>query len=381
MSCSPLKILLVVSSYLPHFGGLQNVTSQLATSLTRQGHTVTVIAPRHPRSLPGKEIIDGVRVLRWFFIMPRWIDLLHGRHDLYVAGLLLFPLTLIRLVLYIWREKPDVVNFHFVGAPAPFLLGAQWLAQFRLIVSLHGDDVEGITRGTRFDRWVTHTILARAVAVTVCSCALLQQALEIEPRIKDKSQIIYNGADFQALPSTSSPVLLAAGRLVPKKGIDVLLGAWERMQSNSAWRLRIIGDGPERPALEALAQDLHLRDVKFEGAAASREVLAAMAQSGIIVIPSRREPFGMVALEAMAAGKPIVATCVGGLPEVLHNAEAILVEPDNPAALAQGIRSAIELLERQPDFGRRNRELAKRFSAARMMEQYLALYHRVVAGA
>jgi glycosyltransferase involved in cell wall biosynthesis len=99
-----------------------------------------------------------------------------------------------------------------------------------------------------------------------------------------------------------------------------------------------------------------------------------MATGSVVVIPSRQEPFGLVALEAMAMGKPVVATHVGGLPEVLEGADAVLVKPDDPTALAKAVMDILEKIESHPDFGARNRALAARFSIGRMVDRYQTVY-------
>src|SRR5258708_18891392 len=99
-----------------------------------------------------------------------------------------------------------------------------------------------------------------------------------------------------------------------------------------------------------------------------------MAAADLVVIPSRQEPFGLVALEAMALGKPIVATRVGGLPEVLEGADALLVQPGNATELAAAIETAHERLRTDPEVRARNRERAAQFSTKRMTEVYLEPY-------
>src|SRR5215510_10728906 len=135
-----MKILLIVSSYAPNTGGLQTVTRQLARELDARGHDIKVITNRYPRTLAASELIDGVQVIRWHFLAPQLRFLRSGRVDLFLAGCFYFPVTLMRLVLLLHRERPDVVNFHFIGAPALFVLLARWFRRLRLVVSLHGDD-------------------------------------------------------------------------------------------------------------------------------------------------------------------------------------------------------------------------------------------------
>ena len=170
--------------------------------------------------------------------------------------------------------------------------------------------------------------------------------------------------------------LLAVGRLVPKKGFDVLLRALaECAQMDRRAQLTVIGDGPERRSLETLARELALDGkVEWRGAQDHAAVMQAIASAAIMIVPSREEPFGLVVLEAMAGGKPVVATRVGGLPEVLEGAEAVMVEPDNSLALAQAIEQTLARIEQEPAFGTRNLEFAKRFSVEQMTQSYVGLY-------
>ena len=370
-----MKILLVVSSYAPNTGGLQTVTRQLANELNTRGHSVSVVTNRFPRTLPAHEVLDGINVTRRHFLTPRLEQLLNLRFDLFLAGLVYFPLTLARLVSLIRRAGPDVVNLHFVGAPAVFVLLARWFARFRQVVSTHGDDVEGLAARGWFDRWVFRSIARRAEVVTACSQHLLNQVLEIEPSIKQKRQVIYNGIDrlWESNSTIKPRGVVAAGRLFPRKGFDVLLQAHARQENKPL--LTLIGDGPERVRLERLARSLGLNgEVRFGGTQDHNSVLNEMASAELIAIPSRYESFGIVALEAMALGRPVVATKVGGLPEVLAGADALLVEPDNAEELSAAIAAVLSRLQSDPQFGVRNRECAARFSIDRMVDGYLEAY-------
>jgi glycosyltransferase involved in cell wall biosynthesis len=370
-----MKILLIVSSYAPNTGGLQTVTQQLASALRERGHSLTVVANRYPRTLAASEVLDGGQVIRWHFLTPRLQQLLSLRFDLFLAGLLYLPLTLARLIFLLRQERPDVVNLHFVGAPALFVLIARSLMAFRLVVSLHGDDVEGLAQRARFDRWVFSSVLRRAETVTACSRYLLDTALGIEPSVKQNALVIHNGIDQ---PANASAVditggVFAAGRMVPKKGFDVLLRAHATDPTRS--QLTLIGEGPERERLEQLARALGMNgEVRFRGNQDHAQVMEEMAVADVVAIPSLKEPFGLIALEAMSLGKPIVASRVGGLPEVLEGADALLVEPGNADELSVAIDGVRKRLRDDPKFGVRNRELARRFSTERMVDSYLQAY-------
>jgi len=370
-----MRVLLMPASYPPVLGGLQTVVQTLARALKERGHDIRVITNKYPRTLAPHEVLDDVAVVRWLFLVPRLRQLVDLRFDLFLAGLFYFPLTLVRLIFNLRRERPDVVNLHFVGGQAFFLLLARWFTSFRLIVSVHGDDVEGLSQRRDFDRWVFRALLRRADIVTACSRYLLEEARQLEPTIQEKARVAYNGIDLPpALPTrVHRGSLFASGRMIPNKGFDVLLRA--KAENRGQWRLVLMGDGPERSALESLARTIGLNgDVVFCGNQPRSQVLSSIAEADLVVVPSRKDSFGMAALEAMAYGKPVVATRVSGLPEVLENADALLVEPDDPAQLAKAIESALDRLKHDSRFGLHNRERAAFFSTQHMSDSYLESY-------
>ena len=371
-----MKVLLIAASYTPVRGGLQTIAQTLARSLKAQGHDVRVLTNKYPRTLARAEVIDEVPVQRWHFLIPELRHLLNTRLDLFVAGLVFLPLNLARLILLLRHERPQVVNLHFVGAPALFVLIAKELLGCRLIVSLHGDDVEGLSRRSYFERSVFRALLRKAEVVTACSRYLLGEAIKFEPAARQKGRTVQNGIDPFPMPVIKGEAsgVIAAGRLFPQKGFDVFLRAHAATVNKP--HLTLIGDGPERKSLEHLARSLGLNgEIRFRGQQDRENVVAEMAGAELVVIPSRRESFGLVALEAMALGKPVVASRVGGLPEILEGADALLVEPDEPAKLAIAIDAALEKVRGDSGFGLRNREWVAHFSTRRMVDGYLKAYY------
>jgi len=377
-----MRILLLPSSYPPVLGGLQTVTQRLAQELRARGHVVWVLTNRYPRRLSSREVLDGVSVERALFLYPRLAQLRAGRPDVFLASWFYFPLALERLLWRIGRFRPDVVNLHFAGGMSLFVLIAARLFRVRLVVSLHGDDVEGLERGTRFDRWLFRALLRRADAVTACSRYLLKEAAQWEPGTLDKDTMIHNAVELTSFVAHRSdrplvaPYVLAAGRLAQVRGFDVLLRAFATISAEfPALHLMILGDGPEKQRLRQEVQKLGLDGrVVFRGRLAHHEVGRCMTDSQAVVVPSLREAFGLVALEGMAAGKPIVATTAGGLPEVLDGAEAKLVPPGDEEALAMALRETLQTLAANPAYGQRNRELAARFGWDRLVEAYVRVY-------
>jgi glycosyltransferase involved in cell wall biosynthesis len=197
---------------------------------------------------------------------------------------------------------------------------------------------------------------------------------------------IYNGVDIEpksdaeggATTATgrSEAVVGAVGRLAPEKGFDVLLQAMALLPGTHAV---VAGDGPEREHLERLTRELGIASlVTFAGwvEAAWPEHLAP----DVLAVPSRQESFGLVAAEALMAGIPVVASAVGGLPEVLEDgAVGMLVPPEDPSALADAIELVLSDGQSTRAHVARGVESARRrFDPTVMAAAYEALYTELV---
>ncbi|MEZ7134844.1 glycosyltransferase family 4 protein [Komagataeibacter sp. SM21] len=199
-----------------------------------------------------------------------------------------------------------------------------------------------------------------------------------------------NGA---VLPATVPPMaeraqcVLFAGRVVADKGADLFVAACaELRRSHPGWRFDMIGadrfrvDAPATPFLTDLAPRADAAGVEMTGYRPHAAVLSAMAQAAIVVVPSRwPEPFGLTALEAMAAGAALVAAPTGGLPEVVGDG-GVLCAPDPPADLARAIASLMDDLPARQALAVRGRARAARFSieravALRQAARLAALHH------
>jgi glycosyltransferase involved in cell wall biosynthesis len=181
--------------------------------------------------------------------------------------------------------------------------------------------------------------------------------------------------------ASETPLLLTIAALVRRKGLDVLLGALADLAREAgAPRLWIAGSGPEREALERRTRSLGLEGrVRFLG---QREDAAdLLAACDVFVLPSRREGLGVAALEAMAAGRPVVATRVGGLGHaVVPGRTGLLVPPDDTAALADAIRQLLHDPELRARLGAEGpRRVAEGFLAGQMVEAYGSLYEEVLS--
>lgn len=354
-----MRILLLPNSYAPVLGGLQTVTHNLAQHLLKRGHQVQVVTNRYPRSLPAREMLDGVPIYRLLLLSPNINSLRRKRPDLFLASFYVYPHSSWRLRNLMRSFRPEVVNVHFPDHQIRLVLALRRGFEFRLVVSLHGHDIERArvrdSVGDVSEEPVAierlQLILREADAVTACSQHLLDQAILLEPSIAGKGQVIHNGVDPERFTDKSfhfhpRPYAFAFGRLTRKKGFDMLLDAFAQAEAAlPETDLIIAGEGEEWNALGLQAQRLGLADrVHLRRRATPEEVVRLMNGSAFVVVPSRSEPFGIVALEAIAAGKPVLATRTGGLAEFLTEFTEDHVESEHAENLLFGSAPVVTLV-------------------------------------
>jgi len=282
------------------------------------------------------------------------------------------------------RLDPDLVHAHGARAALPL---ATWRRAARpLIYSVHGYHFPSKLPGLRAlgalaERWCS----ARAAA-TVFVCEHDRRLAEGHGILAaGRSQVIPNAIPIEDLPAAAprDDRLVFAGRLVEQKNPLMLIEVLDRLRAEEV-RLLVIGDGPLREAMRERAAGLGLLgSIELRGALPHDETLDALAEGGILLLPSRWEGLPLVALEAMAIGLPVVAAGVGGLPEVVENGETgLLVEQPTPEAYAAAVRRLLHergLRDRLVD--RARRRVAERFSWAAAKQDYLELYRRLLNGA
>lgn len=243
----------------------------------------------------------------------------------------------------------DLVHAHWLLAGA-----AAWATGKPFVVQVWGTDVELARRAS----WLVRPLLRRA-RLTVCASSELAEAAR---RLGARTvRVIPNGVDLplEVAREAEPPEVLFAGRLSPEKGILELVEAVEGLP------LVVAGDGPLRARVPGAL-----------GFVPNDELGPLYGRAAVVACPSRREGFGVVCLEAMAHGRPVVATAVGGLRDlVVHEETGLLVPPRDPAAL----RAALERLLGDSDLRRRMgaaaRERAReRFSWDAFVEATLAAY-------
>jgi glycosyltransferase involved in cell wall biosynthesis len=344
-----MKIALFPSAFHPSLGGVEELSLRLAQAWQETGHNVRVYTERWPRDLPEKEIHEGVQVRRYPFrvrdasgLKPKltWAAAWRGTNKALQTDLREF--------------KPDVIHVQCVSSAVDYALPAARALGVPFVVTLQGElsmDANGIYQRPGGAQRRMFRALDKSDAITACSKQTLDEAQDFyverggEP-FGDRGRVIYNGIDLKAFKDVephrhNKPYIFALGRHVHQKGFDVLLRAMAQVPDSHD--LILAGDGPDRGSLEALAAELGLADrVVFRGRIEAALVRQYMKGADLFVLPSRHEPFGIVNLEAMASGTPVVATRVGGVPEFVdHEVNGILVEPGHVEALSDAISDAL----------------------------------------
>ncbi len=308
------------------------------------GLDVAVLAP-HDAGLPVFDSIDGVEVHR-FRYGPASMERLSYRGGLLgssrrVGGVMLpaYLASFARAAERASRQfRPDVIHAHWWLPAGLCALRTARRLDLPLVVTIHGSDAH-LLRYRPLRKLAGH-VLHRASLVATVSEDLRAQIEALDPRLPTAVLRLPVRADVAAMPFPPDPPLrlLAAGRLSPEKGFDVLIEAMRiAIDHGLDVRLDIVGSGPERRPLSILAAPLGER-VRLIPALPHAELMRRLDDVHALVAPSRREGLGLVALEAFARGRPVVASRVGGLAEsVVDGVDGFLVPPEDPAALAAAL--------------------------------------------
>jgi teichuronic acid biosynthesis glycosyltransferase TuaC len=242
-------------------------------------------------------------------------------------------------------HRIDLIHAH---APLPsghaaMLLSAELGIPY--VVSVHGLDVfstgQAGGRAAEWSRRLSQRVYASSKRVICVSEHVREQVLEGMGRGRCRTSVVYNGVDPELFspgtnPASQDPVILSVGNLIPIKGHDLLIRAVGSLVSEfPRLSLEIIGDGPERDSLRALAQELQILDrVHFQGRQSRRQVADAMRGCTVFALPSRYEGLGCVYLEAMSVGKPVIGCRGQGIAEIIrHGSNGFLVGPGNEKEL------------------------------------------------
>lgn len=395
-----MKILYIVTAYERHQDDV--ITPWLVETIRRlRGHgvDVEVLAPSY-RGLPS-QTLDGVRVHRFRYAPATIEDLTHDqtapdRIRSRPAYLALVPgyvaagsLAAARLAR---RERFDAVHVHWPMPHALLGFAARFAAGVPVICTFHGVELTWTRRQLRPLTPLLRWIIRRADAVTANSTHTADMIRALDDR--EVHRIAFGSAVDATVSEASEPPdegpfsLLFVGRLVERKGLRYLLDAVAQLRGRAPVELRIVGDGPLRAALEEHARVAGVSDiVTFEGFVDDATLRAryrgcdALALPAVVDEKGDTEGLGVVLIEALSHGKPVVASRAGGIVDVVKDGETgLLVEPGDAGSLADAIVRLAECPELRARLGARGRSLVREeFSWDTVIPRLRELYEDVAS--
>jgi phosphatidylinositol alpha-mannosyltransferase len=353
-------------------GGVQAHVRQLAQQLRARGHETLVLAPGKP---PFRR--DGVR------IVGRAIAL---RGNGSIARICFSPRSARRVERALQRFRPDVIHVHEPFSPSTALFAvlranAPVVATFhsnvtrrRMYSVLYRAAVPFMRRvWNRIDRRLAVSEAARDSVVS----RLGEAPVEIVPNGTDVAR--FGTAERAAVPAGRH--LLFVGRLEPRKGFPVALDAFQRLAGRFPdLRLLVVGDGEDRAMVDALPPAVRDR-VELRGRVGDDALPSCYRAADVFVAPALRgESFGIVLVEAMAAGRPIVASDISGYRDVVrHGREGLLVPPGDSAALADAVAALLDDPARARSFGAAGARRAARYDWRVIVDRLETIYRDLAA--
>ena len=342
--------LLVLTSTFPAFegDGTPGFVHDLAKYEARHFETL-VLTPRVPHAPAVESHGERLRIERFPYFPRRWESLASGA---IIENVRASRTNLVQVPAFFGAEalavrravksfRPDVVHAHWIVPQGIVAIGAA--RGIPLVVSTLGGDIYAL-RGRFWDP-VHKAVLRRAASVTTMNREMRARLLALGAR-PEQTHVLTPGTDVETIRAGGEGVetvpgrILVAGRLVEKKGIQVLLEAVRRLQAPS-WSLDVVGDGPWRARLEAAAEGL---PVRFLGQIGRRDLGRALHEAEVFVVPSVPTASGdqdgvpIVLLDALAAGRAIVGSRLAGIDEAIEDGRSgLLVPPGDADELARAI--------------------------------------------
>ncbi|HEX2912288.1 MAG TPA: glycosyltransferase [Chloroflexia bacterium] len=380
-----MKILYLYKDYYPVLGGIENYTRQLAEGMLERGHSVEVLVTNTGRGTTH-ENLNGVPVLK----AGRWVN---------ISSAPLSPGFAYAYLKRLYRvsDRPDIVHLQFPYPPGElaWLLGS-YSQKFgprrpRTVLTYHSDIVRQKKLLTVYAPFLRQ-VLKRVDVILATSPNYIESSLYLKP-LAEKCRVVPLGVDVarfsqpeqvnSSFQPDAGPILLFAGRLRYYKGLQYLIKAMPEIRPDA--RLVVVGVGPMEENLKALVVELGLQQrVIFAGEVADEALPDYYAAADIFILPAceRSEAFGMVQLEAMAAGKPVISTELGtGTSYVNQDGlTGLVVPPHNAPALAHAANQLLADEQKRLEMGRRGQERARaEFSLLKMYDQVETIYREVLA--
>lgn len=373
-----MRVLYLYKDYFPILGGIENHIKVLAEGLRTHGVETQVLVTNKTNHTV-EETIDGVPVLK----TARQVNISSAP-----ISLPMFP------AVHRLETGADIAHLHMPYPPGEL---AHLLAgrSRRLVATYHSDIVRQRVLGALYRPFLWQ-ILRRCDRIAVSNPIYVQDSPFLR-RNAEKCRVIHFGVDLDRFAQTPArarqaavwakrandkPIVLFVGRLRHYKGVDILIDAMRQVENAHAF---IVGIGPMEQAWRALAQAMNVTDrVSFLGEASDEEVVALYHAASLFVLPStnRAETFGIVQIEAMACGLPLICTELGTGTSYVnqHGRTGLVVPPNHPDALAQAINLLVanpEMRRIMGDAGRNRAE--EHFSVRAMLKNTMDFYEEALA--
>lgn len=384
---------MVISQFFPLIGGAEKQAQLLGKTLLNKGVEVSVVTGCWKFGTLKKERIDGIQVFRNFACWGMF-----GIKGIRTMGAIFYMVSL-GIFLLLHKKKYDLIHVHQALYPAfiSVFIGKQILGRPVLVKTASSGLTSDFKLIKRFPlgKLQLRYLLSRMDCLVAVSRV---SGREYQENGFPESKIIYipNGV---AVPSEVKNApdcikrVIAISRLSEEKGIDVLLQAWvDVVKQKNGLRLIIIGYGPLESELKHLSQSLGIgSSVEFTGR--FENVESYLTNAELFILPSRSEGLSNALLEAMSHGIPCIATRVGGNGELLGGEgkeipfggyivadNGLLVNPDDPQGLSEGILYLIRHPEAREKFGKRSRKFVEEnYSIDLIAERYVSLYKTLLS--
>jgi len=366
-----MRVLFWSATFLPYLGGVEVLGRELLLALRDRGYELIVVTRQDSLDLPRNDEFAGIPIKRFPFRQA--LESGDPERILEEQG---------RLARLKRDFGPDLINIYHPGTDIYFHMVTRAAAQVTELAVLHfALPPEVLRAGSLMRQWLVSTAW-----VAACSASVLTDTRREVPEIVPRSSVLYGSLPTPPIAPRSldfnAPRLVCIGRMIHEKGFDVALEAFRSVLDRfPEARLVIAGDGPLRLELERRSAELGLMaQVDFMGWVIPDRVPALINEATIVVMPSRQEHFGLVALQAAQMERPIVATRVGGLPEiVLHGETGLLVPPGESEPVAKAITDLLDHPDSAVRMGRAARRwVEQRFQWDAYVEAYDALCRTLV---
>ena len=346
----------MVGQFPPHFGGVGVHIHTLSKKLVEEGHEVFVI------TYPHKEIrdIDGIHV-----IGTKGINL-PG-----IRGLMFKNNAKKALEDLIKKEDIDIIHGHYLFPAGAAAVEVGNKHNIKTYVTAHGSDMFELYKSKPFMRPTIKKVLKNADGIFAVSKALRQEIIATGVSgIAEKTKLSWNSVDITkfSLKDDDSfkkefglfdkPIVLFVGNLIKRKNVGALLEA--KKIAKSDYYLVIVGDGPLSKKLRKKVEDENISDVIFTGSRTDVENI--IPNCDFLVLPSFSESFGLVLIEALACGKPVIGSDVGGISEIINEDVGLLVNPNDISLISNSIDRLVDDEELRAKLSANARNRAKDFS-------------------